>query len=337
VLPISLAAPSRRGLLRRRTNRRTPVQRRPALVVMADALGACGRALGRGLRVAGKLVLVLGFVAGAGWGGRLGYEHVMASPRFAVSEISVPSTTRLPRDEILALAGVKLGDRLLALDTDGIAARVAAHPWAASARVRRQLPGALHIDVTERRAVAAVALGGLYLIDETGRPFKRATLDEVEGLPVLTGVERPVYVDHRGAAEAAFREALGVVAAWRRGAGRPPLGEVNIDPRLGFTVFLLEGGVEVRLGRGDYDRKLGFLDRIIDAVAAGGGRAAIARLRVVHLDGGASGRVPVELAPEPDAEPSAAAPAPRRVARAAAARAPAPTLANTLSPPTGTP
>src|SRR5688572_32678115 len=58
--------------------------------------------------------------------------------------------------EIRALAGVEEGDRLLAIDTDRVAARVAAHPWVARVRVRRQLPAALGIEITERRAAAAV-------------------------------------------------------------------------------------------------------------------------------------------------------------------------------------
>jgi len=33
-------------------------------------------------------------------------------------------------------------------------------------------------------------MGALYLLDESGRPFKRATFEEADGLPVITGVTR---------------------------------------------------------------------------------------------------------------------------------------------------
>jgi hypothetical protein len=70
--------------------------------------------------------------------------------------------------------------------------------------------------------------------------------------------------------------------------------EVNIDPAFGFTLFLLDGGAELRLGRGRYGEKLAQLDQILEAVAAKelGGLAA---LRIVHLDLPASERVPVLL------------------------------------------
>jgi cell division protein FtsQ len=278
---------------RRGGNRRVVVKRTPVLVAVAGGVSAIGRALFVLCRIVAKVLVVAGLLSALIVGGRLGVRHVMASPRFALREVEVTPTIRVTRDEILALAAVNEGDRLLALDTDRIAGRVAEHPWIAEARVRRELPSGLHIDLVERRAAAVVALGALYLIDESGRPFKRATMEEADGLPVITGVERALYVDARAASEAAFREALALAAAWRARPERPPLSEVNIEPRHGFTVFLLDGGAEVRLGRGDYDRKLGSLDRILAAVKTSG--AGVAAIRVVHLDGANPNHVPVRM------------------------------------------
>jgi hypothetical protein len=154
-------------------------------------------------------------------------------------------------------------------------------------------------------------LGALYLIDAAGRPFKRATVEEADGLPVITGLERSQYVDHRQAIEAAYREALGVIGSWRRvPAGqpaRPVLGEVNLSPRYGITLFLLEGGAEIRLGRGDYDRKLARLDQIFEAVKTSG--AGVAAVRVVHLDSDSPRTIPVRLhlpsEPVPTSPPTA--------------------------------
>ena len=65
---------------------------------------------------------------------------------------SAPRRTS-PPTRSAQLAGVELGDRLLAVDPDAVAARVTTHPWILSARVRRELPSTLAIEVTERRAV----------------------------------------------------------------------------------------------------------------------------------------------------------------------------------------
>jgi hypothetical protein len=291
--------PPRRGFLRRRRNRRLVVERPPLKVRLKGA----ARAIGHRLWIATKVVLALAAVAGAGWGGSVGVRHVVNSPRFALRDIRVGATTHVRADEVLALAGVHPGDRLLALDADAIAARVAAHHWIASVRVRRELPAALAIDVVERRAVAAALLGSLYLVDEAGHPFKHATMEEADGLVVLTGLSREQYAAFRAASEGALREALAVLAAYRAedalaaarlgGTARPQLSEIHIDPRYGFSLFLLDGGGEIRLGRGAADDKLARLDEILEAA----GTRGLASLRVVHLDGPNRDRVPIRWSP----------------------------------------
>jgi cell division protein FtsQ len=262
-------------------------------VVVADGLQTAGRAVFSVLRVLAKMLVLVGLLVAVVGGGRLAIAHVVASPRFAVAAIDVRGVLRAGTGEIVAAAGVTLGEPLLALDTDRVAARVAEHPWVAEARVSRSLPATLIIEVVERRARAAVNLGGLYLIDGDGHPFKRATAAEAVGLPVITGIERSQYVDHREPCEAAFREALAIVTAWQKHPKRPPLSEVNVAPRHGFTAFLADTGAEIRLGRKEYDRKLARLDQILEAVKTSG--AGAGAVRVVHLDGEGGNRVPVHL------------------------------------------
>lgn len=300
-------ARSRRGLLGfRRSNRRITVEIRSPLVWLGEGL----RALGKPLWVLAKVAAAVAALAGAAYGLRLGAARVVASPRFALHELRVTPSAHLDRDQLVALAGVNDGDPLLALDTDVVAARLAKHPWIASARVRRELPSTLVIEVTERRAAAVAVIGALYLIDEAGHAFKQATLDEAEGLIVLTGVSRAAYVGVREASEAVFREAIGLQAAYkhpdslalarqtRSHVSRPALSEIHINPRNGFSLFFLDGGGEIRLGLGDMSEKLARLDEVLNEL----GPKGIAALQVMHLDGPASDRVPLRLTPPAVAE-----------------------------------
>ena len=278
--------PPQRGWFRRRRNRR--VQFASASVAVAVAGGL--RALGSRLVVLGKALLVVAGVALSVLAARQLVRHVIASPRFAVQEIRVAATTHVPADEIQALAGVEIGDRLLTVDPDRVAAQLATHPWIASARVRRELPSVLSIEVTERRAVASVLLGALYLIDESGRPFKRATFEEADGLPVITGVTREQYAALRSASEAVFREAMALLEAY---GDRPRLSEIHVDPRSGFSLVLLDGAGEIRLGRGGTAEKLARLDSILKALVPRGPSA----LATVYLDGAQADRVTIRLRP----------------------------------------
>lgn len=279
---------------RRKGNRRITVASPSVAVWIAGALHGVFR---RGL-VALRVLAAVAVLAGAAWAGEQAVRHVVASPRFAVREVRVSTTTHVSEEDVLALAAVAPGDRLLSIDTDVVAARVASHPWVAAARVRRELPSVLAIDITERSAAAVAVLGGLYLIDDSGHPFKRATLDEADGLVSLTGISRLQYAAFRDASAAAYREALAILDEYRSpdsSKARPALSEIHIDPHYGFSLVLYDGGAEIRLGRGDYTDKLERLDRIF-AGLPGFGAHGLASLQVVHLDGPNRDRVPIRLA-----------------------------------------
>jgi cell division septal protein FtsQ len=305
--------PVKRRFFRRRSNRRITVAGPSVLPWIADGL----RAVGTRLAVLGKALVVVAFAAVAVWGGRQVVRHVIASPRFAVRDVEVGPSTRVSADEIRALAGVQLGDRLLAVDPDAVAARLTTHPWILAARVRRELPSTLAIEVTERRAVASALLGALYLLDAEGRPFKRATFAEADGLPVMTGVSRDQYAAVRTTSEAVFRQALDVYNTYSDGhPERPKLSEVHVDTRAGFSLVLFDGSGEIRLGRGDFEAKLARLDRIFGALGLRGPAA----LETVYLDGPLSDRVTVrmtEAAKEdpPPPRPTVASEKPRPAAR----------------------
>ncbi len=281
--------PVRRRLFGRRNNRRIIVARPSITAWLAGPL----RAAAAKLAVVGKALVVVAFVAGAVYAGRQVVRHVIASPRFAVRDIQIGPSARASADELRELSGVHLGDRLLAVDPDAVAARLATHPWILSARVRRELPSTLAVEVTERRAVASALLGALYLLDGEGRPFKRATFAEADGLPVITGVTREQYASVRGTSEAVFRQALELYTAYSDGhPERPKLSEIHVDTRSGFSLVLFEGSGEVRLGRGDFDAKLARFDRVFAAL----GPRSPAALETVYLDGPLSDRVAIRMA-----------------------------------------
>ena len=281
--------PVRRRFFGRRSNRRIIVAR-PSITAW---LGSGLRAAARRLALLGKALVVVAFVAGAAWAGRQIVRHVIASPRFAVRDVQVGASTHVSSDEIRQLAGVQIGDRLLAVDPDAVATRVTMHPWILSARVRRELPSTLVIDVTERRAVASALLGALYLLDGSGHPFKRATLAEADGLPVITGVTRDQYASVRATSEAVFRQALALSTAYSDGhPERPRLSEIHVDTRTGFSLILFEGSGEIRIGQGDFNAKLAEFDRIFAAL----GPRSPAALRTVYLDGPLSDRIAIRMA-----------------------------------------
>ena len=90
----------------------------------------------------------------------------------------------VPVDDVLAAAGVTVDAPLAAVDTGGVARRVAQLPGVESVRVTRNWLHTVAIDITERVAVATVQTArGLALVDRSGAVYPGPA---APGLPRFT-------------------------------------------------------------------------------------------------------------------------------------------------------
>jgi cell division protein FtsQ len=220
-------------------------------------------------------VVTVALLAWAAWS--IGWKGSL----LRVREIRFEGLSRVPAAELRELSPVAPGEHLLTADVDALAAALSRHPWIASVEIRRALPPAIVVTVTERRGAALVDLDGLYLLDERGRVFKRATPGDGLDLPLVTGVSREDFVGRQAELEPLLAGALALAECWsERGLGhRAVLSEIHVDPDWGVTLFAGDDGFEVRLGTGDIPAKLERLERVLAALDAEGKRAA-----AIHLD-----------------------------------------------------
>jgi cell division protein FtsQ len=230
------------------------------------------------LRFAFPFAVLASCLAVAGWGA---WRIAIEGSLLRIKELRFEGLARATAEELLELSPVARGDHLLAVDPDAVAASLRRHPWIASVEVRRRLPAALEISVVERRARALVDLGALYLLDERGEVFKRATPGDGLDLPVVTGIGREDWVDRRDEVEPLLAGALALLDRWaERGLDRrAPISEIHLDADYGTTLWAGDEGVEIRLGQGELSEKLARLERVLAAVDAEGHRA-----EVLHLD-----------------------------------------------------
>jgi cell division protein FtsQ len=226
----------------------------------------------------GPAALSAAAVGCAGW---LAWRHGVEGDLLRIRELRFAGLARVTPAELAELSPVHAGDHLLLADLTQAAQALARHPWVASVELRRRLPPALEVAVVERRAVALVELGGLYLVDERGEVFKRAAPGDGLDLPVVTGISRDDWVERRAEVEPVLQGALGLLARWReRGLDRKaPLSQLRIDPVYGAIAWAGEQGFEVRLGHGDIAEKLSRLERVLASLESEGQRP-----EVLHLD-----------------------------------------------------
>jgi cell division protein FtsQ len=265
--------------------------RLPKPVVIADA---CGRALRRSVPVvAGAGVLVA--VGGTAWAG---YRFVTTSPRFAITTLEVRGNHQLATEHLVASAPVRIGDNVFQVDLETVTAELRKNPWVASARTRRQLPHTLVIEIREHVPAAIVELGGLYLVDAAGHPFKRAELgasDDGAGLPIITGLDRASYVTDPTGTSTRVKQALGALGQWRSEPERPSVGEVHLGTHGALTLVTYEHAISIQLGSLDDDLRSRM--QTFDATWAQLSPDERARARAIHLDARPD-QVTVALAPE---------------------------------------
>ncbi len=141
----------------------------------SDAVGARTRRWGWALGgVVGTIALAIG---------------VLASGAVDVDRIEFTGLHRVSFDEAIDAVGIHSGDAMPLIDTSEAEASLRKLPWIENARVRRQWPGTVDIEITERRAIALAlqAPQRWVLVDTDGRVLTEALADPPQ-VPRLSGI-----------------------------------------------------------------------------------------------------------------------------------------------------
>jgi cell division protein FtsQ len=111
-----------------------------------------------------------------------------ATTAFTYARAEIPELRWTTRAAVEAAIGIAPGTNLFRITVEPLAARIAALPGVADARVRVALPETLVVEVVEREAILAWAVGeGRFLVDVDGVLFATTEPSAVAlaGLPVI--------------------------------------------------------------------------------------------------------------------------------------------------------
>jgi len=232
-------------------------------------------ALGRALSVALPGALAIGLALAA-------WPHVRGAaarhPYFAVREVVVRDHHRLPADEVRAAAGIAPGTSIWEVDAAAAEARLAGHRWIRAARVRRELPHRVVIEVREERPLAIVALEdgkGEYYVSSHGHLFAPVEASDARDFPYLTGLTRADLKDGERFGPRALHRALALV----RQSGGLAVSEVHVDRVRGLTLLPVRPSVPIELGWSGFAAKLARLPRVLALWAGREGEIVAVNLR----------------------------------------------------------
>jgi cell division protein FtsQ len=189
-------------------------------------------------------------------------DLLRSSSHFLVRRVDVHETQRVTREQILDLTKLNLPMNSLMFDARVAEEALEEHPWIASAGIEVRLPSSVSIHLTERVPSAVVTLGHLYVVDGSGEPFVRASPEDVQNLPLVTGLDRAMYEEHPELSRSWIRNALSLGRLYGQSAlaETRPLGNMNIG--LGGELELMVGHTRIVMGTDLFPLKLDRLERI---------------------------------------------------------------------------
>lgn len=271
---------------RRPSNRRItpPPTRVPWSVRLGGAMGPHKPKLAKVRRVLYWLlqlsavgVLVVGLFAA----GSLLLSHLETAPGFATSSIEITGAQQLSKAEIERIAGIAIGKNVFQVSAEQATEKLRAEPWIESASVQRRLPGAYRIQVKERRALALLAAGDLWLVGEDGAAFKQLGPGDPGDLPLITGIDLASIEHDRHAAAAILLQVVAFVREYAESglAKREPISEVHVEADETLSAYIGRDGTYVRLGKSPFRTKLRRLREVFGQLAT-----QRARAKYVYLD-----------------------------------------------------
>jgi len=170
----------------------------------------------------------------------LAWAVVFHSPWLSVSKFDVRGASYTDRAAITQAAASVRGDAMLTADLGQVRRQVEALPWVASARVSRQWPRSLRIDVVERTPAAALfqADGTWRVVDLDGRILAASPNQPAGLVPIVAGgaVVAP------GATVDGWRAQAIAVAGRLAPALSSRLADVRLHPEGGVALSLRDGG-----------------------------------------------------------------------------------------------
>jgi cell division protein FtsQ len=219
-----------------------------------------------GLAAGFKLMVLASAVLAASALFVAGYAAVTQSDYFRAKTISVSGCSRLSQQAVLSQAQLSPGDNLLAVNLQLVRKRLLAHPWIAAARVSREIPETIHINIEEHACMAVVDLGRKFLLNRSGKIFKEYEPEDPCKLPVVTGItysDLSLGVDARSRAMTHVLDVLRISRAKGSTIPYKEIRQVHWDPEMGIHLIVWNKKRTLKLGIGSFEAKYSRLEQLL--------------------------------------------------------------------------
>jgi cell division protein FtsQ len=196
----------------------------------------------------------------------IGYLAALSTPIFKLEDVSFKGIKRVSQAQLLQKGGLENGVNLLALNLSEVKKNMESTPWVKSVYLHRELPNKLQVVVTEQHPIFLVPVQqDLYYLNEEGLLFKKSEEKEGSSIPLLTGLEKRDWTPTGHLNPSIHQELINLQRGLSQ--GRDPfypnkLSEIHYDPDCGFSLFTLERGIRITLGKEEIPTRIKRLEKV---------------------------------------------------------------------------
>ena len=116
------------------------------------------------------------------------FGEVTAKAGFKVEDIEIVGTRRVDQMKVYDIILERAKGPILLVDIEAIRADLSDYGWIKDARISRQLPSKLYIEITERKPVAVWQNDGRYtLLDDEGKTLDTISEAQIGNMPIVNG------------------------------------------------------------------------------------------------------------------------------------------------------
>jgi cell division protein FtsQ len=178
---------------------------------------------------------------------------------FRLREVTISGNWVVPADHVRSLAQIEAGQNIFSVALTESAARIQAEPMVKTVHLSRKLPDRIAVSITEREPIALLARDRLYGVDSEGVLLPPFPPERMPDVPIFTSIGADTTEPGGVIQSLRLKEGIRFINEMR--AREPGLiaviSEIHLGSREGLMLYLIDGGMKVKWGRGAFERKIG--------------------------------------------------------------------------------
>lgn len=216
--------------------------------------------------------VVIGLLSTAFLASLITYALIWAdnTEHFGLSTIVLTGQSYLKRNDVLKYADLPQYPILTRIDLKAIQTKLESHPYIKAARVSRDFPKTIQIDIIERVPISYINHSPLYLADSEGYilPTNNGSLEF--DVPMFTGFNPAdeLYPVGEKCLSQRVNEAVGLLNQIKNQfpSFYEDISEVIINPKDEYELYLSKKPTKIYLGTGDISHELIILQEFVKSI-----------------------------------------------------------------------